>query len=482
MSNNRTFFKKARQGEMSYKDIFSQVFQKHTAEETAQVFIAGTALTTPSEAEMLAGWQKPFLFARFFLADAIVAAAGYFMYYQWKNPYGSFLTLTAMALLVPVALLLLTWEMNVPRNISLYEVLGICAIGGALSLVATLFMAEFDPTKGAQWAPLTEEPAKLLIIYLYLRKKDQKYILNGMLVGMAVGVGFAAMETLGYNIYYTMRGAINSAIKAAGGISNIDEEMKAMIEAMAMNKGIKAGLEVARNRAQTALGGHGTWAALYGGALVMVKGREKLSFNHLLKPQFLKYFAAAFALHYVHNSDVELSLLVKYGALSSTAIFLSLLVKYGALSAIAMFLFLRLLKMGVNEIVAITADLNGGRVTRAVERDVKPGVNVLASGAFHLEFLTGPYAGKRVSLPSGRSLTLGRVQGKCDVALPQCGDVSSRHCSITCTGNAVTVMDLGSTNGTTVDGQRAPAQTAVPARAGSVIILGKGECRIRVVC
>lgn len=466
MSNNRTFFKKARQGEMSYKDIFSQVFQKHTAEETAQVFIAGTALTTPSEAEMLAGWQKPFLFARFFLADAIVAAAGYFIYYQWQNPSGSFLTMTAMALLVPVALLLLTWEMNVPRNISLYEVLGICAIGGVLSLVATFFMGEFDPTKGAQWAPLTEEPAKLLIIYLYLRKKDQKYILNGMLVGMAVGVGFAAMETLGYNIYYTMLGAIDSAIQAAVGVSNIDEEMKAMIEAIAMIKGIKEGLEVARIRALLALGGHGTWAALYGGALVMVKGREKLSFNHLLKPQFLMYFAAAFALHYVHNSDVELSLVVKFGALS----------------AIAMFLFLRLLKMGVNEIVAITANLNGGRVTRAVERDVKPGVNALASGAFHLEFLTGPYAGKRVNLPSGRSLTLGRVQGKCDVALPQCGDVSSRHCSITCTGNAVTVMDLGSTNGTTVDGQRVPAQTAVPVRAGSVIILGKGECRIRVVC
>lgn len=438
MSNNRTFFKKARQGEMSYKDIFSQVFQKHTEEETARVFISGTTLTTPSEAEMLAGWQKPFLFARFFLVAAIVAVLGYFMYLQLSHPGGMLVTYVVLATIVPMTLLLLTWEMNVPRNISLYEILGIFAVGGILSLIATLYLSKLDAPTGDQWAPLTEEPAKLLIICLCLMKKDRRYTLNGMLLGAAVGAGFAAMENF---FYIVINGLLETQSYVGGYVQGII-------------------------RMATDISGHTIWAALYGGALVMVKGREKLSANHFLKPQFLLYFAAAFALHYVNNSQTGLGFWLHNGILS----------------ALALFLFLRLLKAGVNEIVAITADLNGGRVTRAVERDVKPGVNALASGAFHLEFLTGPYAGKRVSLPSGRSLTLGRVQGKCDVALPQCGDVSSRHCSITCTGNTVTVMDLGSTNGTTVDGQRVPAQTAVPVRAGSVIILGKGECRIRVVC
>ncbi len=434
MSNNRTFFKKAQKGNMSYSDIFSQVFQKHTAEETARVFIAGTSLTTPSEAQMLAGWQKPFLFARFFLADAIVAAAGYFMYAQWGNPYAFFLTMAAMALLVPVSLLLLTWEMNVPRNISLYEVLGICAIGGVLSLVATLFLEQFNSAQGAQWAPLTEEPAKLLIIYLYLNKKDRKYILNGVLVGMAVGVGFAAMETLGYNFAYTM------------------------------SKGAEVGLRVARRRALLTLSGHGTWAALYGGALVMVKGNEKLSPAHLTKPPFLLNFGAAFALHYLHNLYME-------GVGD---------IKYVILSVVAMALLLRMIKIGVNQIVTITAGLNDGRVTRAVERDESPITFPSGASAPQLEFLTGPYAGKRVDIPSGGSLTLGRVRGKCDVALPQCGKVSGRHCSFACSGATVTVTDLGASNGTTVDGKPLVPNSPVPVRAGSVVSLG-GECSIRVV-
>ncbi len=434
MSNNRTFFKKAQQGEMSYQDIFSQVFQKHTSEETARVFIAGTALTTPSEAEMLAGWQKPFLFARFFAVTTIVAVLGYLMGVQFNHYGGMLVTFVALALLAPVTLLLLTWEMNVPRNISLYEILGIFSVGGILSLIATLALGQLDTPDGAQWAPLTEEPAKLLIICLFLMKKDRHYTLNGMLLGLAVGAGFSAMENLFYIFRYVLQ-----------------------------NGDWMGGVSVGIYRTATGINGHEIWAALYGGALVMAKGREKLSANHFLKPQFLTYFAATFILHYIHNSSLNLSALIQYGILS----------------AIALFLFLRLLKTGVNEIVAITANLNGGRVTRAVERDASPGV--IAPGAFQLEFLTGPYAGKRVSLTNGRSLILGRVQGKCDVALPQCGSVSSRHCSITCTGNTVTVMDLGSTNGTTVDGQKAPAQTAVTARVGSVIILGKGACSIRVV-
>ena len=64
--DNRTFFKRVRnENKMSLKDIFSDVFKKHTKEEIDRVFIAGTEFTTPSEAEMLAGWMKPFLFSAF---------------------------------------------------------------------------------------------------------------------------------------------------------------------------------------------------------------------------------------------------------------------------------------------------------------------------------------------------------------------------------------------------------------------------------
>ncbi len=434
MANNRTFFKKARQGEMSYQDIFSEVIQKHTQEQTARVLIAGTSLTTPSEAEMLAGWQKPFLFARFFLAASVVAALGYFFYSVLGYFHGLLVFYVAMAVLPAMTLLLLGWEMNVPRNISLYEILGVFAVGGILSLIATGYLQEFDTTTEAKWAPLTEEPAKLLVICLCLARKDRRYILNGMLLGLAVGAGFSAMENFAYIFEYMLDSG-----KLSGGV------------------------DTAFVRTLTGINGHEIWAALYGGALVMVKGKEKLSPSHLLKPQFLTYFAAAFVLHYIHNSRLPVSRLVKFGALS----------------VVALFLFLRLLKTGVNQIVAITAGLNGGRVTRAVERDEDP-INLPSGGAaLQLEFLTGPYAGKRVGIPGG-GLTLGRVQGKCDMTLPQCAKVSGRHCSFARSGAALTVTDLGSTNGTTVDGKPLAPNTPVPVRTGSVVCLG-GECSIRVV-
>ena len=79
MSNNKTFFANARDGKMTLGDIFSEVMDRHTPEQTARVLSAGTAVTTPREEDMLATWQKPFLFARFFLGYGVIWFFIYFM-------------------------------------------------------------------------------------------------------------------------------------------------------------------------------------------------------------------------------------------------------------------------------------------------------------------------------------------------------------------------------------------------------------------
>ena len=92
MESNRTFFKKVKnEDKMSLGDIFSEVGRKHSKEDTARVFIAGTELTTPRESEMLAGWQKPFLFARFFGLTVVVLALCYVFGELFGHPggYGS---------------------------------------------------------------------------------------------------------------------------------------------------------------------------------------------------------------------------------------------------------------------------------------------------------------------------------------------------------------------------------------------------------
>ena len=53
--------------------------------------------------------------------------------------------LVGLTMVVPITILLMTWEMNIPRSISLAEVLGIVAVGGAFSLVFTIVFSMFNP-------------------------------------------------------------------------------------------------------------------------------------------------------------------------------------------------------------------------------------------------------------------------------------------------------------------------------------------------
>lgn len=69
-----------------------------------------------------------------------------------------------------------------------------------------------------------------------------------------------------------------------------------------------------------------------------------------------------------------------------------------------------------------------------------------------LVFQNGPYAGKSVSLLEGKSITLGRNR---DIELPLPDlKLSRRHCQITLRGGKGFVGDLGSTNGTFLNGTR----------------------------
>lgn len=68
--------------------------------------------------------------------------------------------------------------------------------------------------------------------------------------------------------------------------------------------------------------------------------------------------------------------------------------------------------------------------------------------------LSGPQFGEVFSLASGRELVVGRRED-CDVQIRDDG-VSRKHAAILVKGSAATVRDLGSANGTWVDGKRTP--------------------------
>src|SRR5690349_15362757 len=101
------------------------------------------------------------------------------------------------------------------------------------------------------------------------------------------------------------------------------------------------------------------------------------------------------------------------------------------------------------------------RVTRVTNQ-----VGAHSARAARLRVLAGPDAGLELDLPPV-GVVLGADKG-CDVALTD-ASVSSRHCTVSPTAAGFAVTDLGSRNGTTIDGVNVQKVTAPP---GVIIRLG----------
>lgn len=437
MKVSKTFFRNASQGQMTLGDIFSDVTKKHSPSDSARVFMAGTPLTTPAEKDMLAEWQKPFLFARFLFFGALFLLLCYV--FAQMHVGGYFLLMLGLSCIVSLSLLLLVWEMNIPRNISMGTLLLTVGLGGILSLIATLVLSEISPLEGSIWAPVTEEPAKLLIVYAILYKKDYKFILNGMLIGVAVGTGFAMFE----NIFYTF--------------SNM------------LTGGVMRGLMVAVIRALTDIAGHGLYAGLYAGALVMVKGREKLSPKHLFSPQFLMYFAMSFGLHMLNNSGL----------------FSDIWVIAIVMTTIGVVCFFPLLRKGVNQVVSYVVALNGNHLTQALGDESVPAPrrrHASGEAPHHIQatVLNGRMRGQTHRLNVLHTIAFGRQADKCRLCLEGYASVSRIHCTLKAIDGVLYIEDH-STYGTFIGDKRLPQHkpTAIP--SGSVLYLGGKECGVKVV-
>ncbi|MBS1660436.1 MAG: PrsW family intramembrane metalloprotease [Bacteroidetes bacterium] len=271
-------------------DIFSEVFKKHTAEEMEEQLITGTAKHTPSLLELSVGWAKPWLFARLLGVSVGLAVV---MYYGISALGGVYLIpgiIFVGSFAVPISALIFFLEMNVPRNVSIFRVFQLLFIGGIASLiVALIFFDRLDLLSflGASAAGIIEESAKLLVV-IFLTGKVGRYrwILNGLLIGAAVGTGFAAFESSGY----------------------------AFVQ-MWKYKSVDAGIDVIVLRGMLAPFMHIVWTANAAAALWMVKGDKPFSWEMVKAPAFLRVFVAVMLLHMLWNAPFLLMRLPLVGDL-----------------------------------------------------------------------------------------------------------------------------------------------------------------------
>lgn len=268
---------------VSFKDLFKNTFKKHTDEELDEVFVCGSKETTPDVKDInpknASAWVYFKIFI-FFLIAYIPCRIG-FINYGNDNFLPGLIMLGAFAM--PVVVLIFFFEINLFRNIPFYKVIKYFILGGALSLIVAIlfFSLEFNTDirtySGALMVGVIEETAKAAIVALFIFKsKNCNYILNGLLIGAAVGAGFAAFETAGY----ILRNGINN--------------------------GLQTMLYVIKIRGFLAPGGHVAWAAIEGAALMFVKGFDKIDKKHLNDKRFLLICLIPVVLHGIWDMPINL--------------------------------------------------------------------------------------------------------------------------------------------------------------------------------
>lgn len=265
---------------LNWKLLFTDVTKPHTTEDAEEIFICGTRKTTPSVNEVSKDWPHPWLYSRVFLMFAIAFALLWICCCIFQNTNALLGLIIVGSFTVPLSTLILFFELNAWRNVSLYEVSKMFLVGGCASLVATLFLFTFFGVHeldfyGAFMTSCIEEAGKVVIVYYFLKTMEKTSILSGLLIGAAVGSGFAAFESAGYAMNFLLRG------------------------------GWEVMMNVIFLRGFLTPGGHVVWAAISGAGLVIAtKAKGKVSIDLFFESKFMRLFIIPIVLHGLWDSPL----------------------------------------------------------------------------------------------------------------------------------------------------------------------------------
>ncbi len=276
----------------SLGQMFSEVFKRRSGDDVEDYLLVGTSKTTPLLEVVETGWPKPWLFFRLLAALVIAYAALTLLFMGTGNTncIPGMMFLGAFA--VPVATLVLFFELNTPRNVSLHLVGKLFLAGAVVSLAVALLGYTLPIFDFGTWeAGIVEEVAKLLTVVMIMRSVRYKYILNGILFGATVGAGFAAFETSGYALNDGFLAGLIPVVVQHGGLS-----------AAAMNRGVSAMLSILFLRGVLTPLGHVAWTAIAAGAFWRVKGDKPFRPSMLFDHRFLRAFFIPVALHAIWDA------------------------------------------------------------------------------------------------------------------------------------------------------------------------------------
>lgn len=264
------------------KDLFADVFKRHSLSDAEDIFICGTRYTTPPLYAVRFSWPRPWLYSRVLLimTIAFVMLMLCLVMFDSSNAIPGVIVVGSFAM--PLTTMMLFLELNAYRDVSVYKIIVTFLVGGCASLLATMILYMFFVPGmdfiGAIIIGVVEEIGKLIIVYYSISRLRTCHILTGLLIGSAVGAGFAAFESAGY--------AFNYLLADEGGLYTM--------------------FDVIVLRGILAPGGHVAWAAITGAAIVMAKGNRRLTTDILTSGKFLKLFAIPVVLHSIWDMPISI--------------------------------------------------------------------------------------------------------------------------------------------------------------------------------
>lgn len=250
--------------------FFSEVFKRHSTQDIEECFSAGTSRTTPTLSEVGTTWPTPWIFSRMFVVCLLLYFGFNWAATQFENP----LLIPGLLFVgnfgIPFCLFVLFYEMNVRRDVSIYSAGVMMVTGSLLSLIFSLILFAFWKGEGSVWAGPIEESAKLIAVLLVAHRMCNGRILTGLLLGAAIGAGFAAFESAGYTFMHLRYLIVYHT--AADVLSNFSPAAAAQVQQVAQNS-LSPGFVMEYRALLTAAAGHTQWTAITAGAYWLVWSR-----------------------------------------------------------------------------------------------------------------------------------------------------------------------------------------------------------------
>ncbi|MGZ3675527.1 MAG: PrsW family glutamic-type intramembrane protease [Ktedonobacterales bacterium] len=222
-------------------------------------------------------WRKRYwrIFLLGILAYIVVAQ----VLYATANLHLVPLVLLLASAVVPATFVMFCWEQNALADMPLGVVGVTFMLGGVLGLtIAAVLEPVLLPPLASTGSitlaaailiGLCEETAKIVCVLWFLRDKRLRSELDGLILGAAAGMGFAALETAGYGFVAFLQGFVAELQLAASQSLSSAQATVLAIEAGATQMNYQLVIRMA-----LAIFGHGVWTAIVAAAIWRERGQS----------------------------------------------------------------------------------------------------------------------------------------------------------------------------------------------------------------